>query len=491
MAGSLRDKTIEGVGWNTLNTILKKCISFLVTIVLARLVTPEEYGLIGLVGVVSVLIGGFIDCGLGSALVRKTNATEDDYNTVFVMNMAMSVVVFAIVFITAPFVASFFNQPRLTALTRVAAIGLIVGTIGNVQSLQLTKRLDFKTPTKISFISCVVSGIIGIVMAALGFGAWALLGQSLSATFISTLLVCIYNRWAPKFYFSRDSFKELFGFGSKLLLASLLEKLWGQINNIVIGRFYNPATLGQYNRGHTYAELFSSNLIGIVQGVSYPSLSLIQDDVERLKQAYRKIIKITMLTSLCCMLGLAAVAKPIVFILIGDQWAQAADFLTIMCFSMAIFPLTALNLNMLQVQGRSGLILKLDIITKTISIIPIVMGALVSIWAMLWTELIVTPLIYYVNSYYSGRLINYSIMEQVHDILPSILITTLMFAIVYPMSLLDIPYLLMLMLQVLCGVILVFVLCEVTKLEEWAEIKTIAKDYFLKFKMKISANHDS
>ena len=339
------------------------------------------------------------------------------------------------------------------------------------------KEIDFRTQTKISLIASLSSGGIGVGMAFYGCSIWSLVGQQLSRQFLNTLFLWIYNSWRPVLEFSIDSFKNLFGFGSKLLFVSLIDTIYKNIYYIVIGRFYTPVQLGQYTRAEQFNTIFSSNLTAIVQRVSYPVLSSIQEENVRLRNAYQRIIKTTMLVTFICMLGLAAIAKPLIILLIGEKWLPAVQFLQIICFSGMLYPLHALNLNILQVKGRSDLCLKLEIIKKLILILPIIAGICCDIEYMLWSSVFISFVAYLFNSYYSSRLISYSTLSQIKDILPSFLIAFCVSGCIWSVTLLNLSNWLLLLIQMFVAVVLYFVILEKLCLEEYMELRQLTLSF--------------
>ncbi|MFV0599410.1 MAG: lipopolysaccharide biosynthesis protein [Bacteroidales bacterium] len=473
MSESLKTKTIKGVSWSFVDNIAGSGIMFLVGLILARILTPKEFGLIGIISIFIAVFNSIVDSGFSNALIRKHNATHIDYNTAFIFNLVLSIFLFIGLFFFAPFVGSFFEEPQLVPLTRAMSVIVLINAFALVQRTLLVKRVDFKTQTKISIIASISSGVIGIGMALSGFGVWSLVAQQISRQLLNTVFLWIFNKWLPKLEFSIKSFKELFGFGWKLLVSGLIDTIWNQLYQVIIGKFYSTSDLGQFTRARGFSDIFSSNLTGVVQRVSYPVLSSIQDDNERLKQAYKKIIKSTMFMAFVLMLGLAAVAKPMVLILIGEKWLPSVEFLQIICFSAMLYPLHAINLNMLQVKGRSDLFLILEIVKKTIAVGPILLGIFVNINAMLWGSVIIGFICYYLNSYYSGRDLNYGIMEQIKDILPSFLIAFFMAAIVWAISFINITPFLLLPIQLILGFIIIFAIGEKTKMNEYIELKEI------------------
>lgn len=473
MPESLRGKAIKGSGWSFIDNVANQGITFLVGLVLARLLTPEEYGLIGIITIFIAIFNSIVDSGFSNALIRKNDAKDIDYNTVFLTNLLFSVVLFIVLYVCAPVISRFFEQPLLVPLMRVMGSIVIINAFAIIQRTILVKAVDFKTQTKVSLISSIASGVLGIGMAVTGWGVWSLVGQQVSRQLLNSVFLWIFAKWYPKMEFSFRSFRELFDFGWKLLVSGLIDTVCTRIYQIVIGKFYSPAMLGQYTRADQFASIASSNITTVVQRVSYPILSSVQDDKERLKNGYKKIIKETMFITFTLMLGMAAIAKPMILTLIGEQWLPCVPFLQIVCLSMMLYPLSALNLNMLQVQGRSDLFLKLEIIKKTIAIAPLLLGIFVNIYWMLWSNFVVGLIAYYLNAYYSGPFLNYSIAEQFKDILPSFSIASSMSLVVYALSFIELPALLLLAIQLIAGALLTLLISEWVKLPEYMEIKNI------------------
>lgn len=482
MTTGIKHKAVKGVGWSFADNILNQGITFIVGLVLARLLTPEEYGLIGIITIFIAVFNSIVDSGFSNALIRKTDAKDIDYNTVFITNLLISLILFFALFFSAPIIARFFGQPQLIPLTKVMAFVLVINAFALIQRTILVKNLDFKTQAKVSLSSSITSGIIGIYMAFNGLGVWSLVGQQISRQLLNTILLWVWAKWYPKIQFSIQSFKDLFGFGWKLLVSGLIDTIWKDIYQVIIGKCYSAETLGQYTRAQQFGSIFSSNLTAVVQRVSYPVLSEIQDDNQRLKSAYKKIIKVTMLVTFSCMLGLAAIAKPMIITLIGKQWLPAVPLLQIICFQMMLYPLHVINLNMLQVQGRSDLFLKLEIIKKFIAVGPLLLGIFVNIYWMLIGSVISGFIAYYLNAFYSGKLLDYSIYEQVKDIFPSFLVAFFMAIVVFTISFINLPSFILLVIQILAGVSIIVGFCELVKLDAYIEIKNIALSFIKKFR---------
>jgi O-antigen/teichoic acid export membrane protein len=469
---SLRNKTIKGTFWSAADAFLGQGITFVVGIVLARLLSPEEYGMIGICLIFTTILNGIVDSGFSNAIIRKKEATNEDYNTMFITNMVVSVVLYALLYFLAPLISSFF-QMELTSIVRVIGLVLIINGLSLTQQTNLTKKIDFKTKTKASIVSAILSGVIGIGMAYAGFGVWALVAQLLSKQIVYTIALWILNRWMPNFHFSVESFKYMWGFGWKLLVSGLLNNIWNQLYQVVVGKFYNAATLGQYTRGREYANIFSANITSIVQRVTYPVLAEVQDEKERMVSAYRKVIKVTMFVTCVCMISLGAVAEPLIYCLIGEKWHQAATFLPLICISMSLYPLHAINLNMLQVQGRSDIFLYLEIVKKIIAIGPLCIGIFFDIYWMLIGSIVTGLICFFLNTYYTGKKLGYSSWKQLKDVAPSYGVALVIALAVYFLKYLPFNHWVILPLQIVVGVIVFFIVCETTKLSEYLEIKKI------------------
>lgn len=482
MAQSLKHKTIKGVSWSFVDNLANQGVTFLVGLVLARILTPDDYSLLGIIVIFISVFNSIVDSGFSNALIRKNDATDKDYNTVFVSNLGISFFLCAALYLLAPSIAKFLYRPLLTDLLRVMSFIIIINAFAIIQRTILMKNIDFKTQTKISLISSISSGVIGIGMALTGFGVWSLVGQQFSRQSLNTIFLWVYAKWFPKIQFSINSFKELFGIGWKLMVSGLLDTIWREIYQVVIGKCYAPATLGQYTRAQQFSSLCSSNLTAVIQRVSYPVLSSIQNDKCRLKAAYKRIIRISMLPTFVLMLGMAGSARSMIQVLVGDQWLPAVPLLQIICFQMMLYPLHSLNLNMLQVEGRSDLFLKLEIIKKTIAIGPIILGIFIGIYWMLIGSVITGIVAYYLNAYYSGAAIGYSIKEQVTDILPSFGVGLLTGWMAFIMSFIPVSPFILFPFQIIVGAIVAIGLSKKIELPEYLELETIIKESLIKIK---------
>lgn len=478
---SLKDKTVKGVAWSGLDNVAQFGVTFVVSIILARLLSPDDYGLLGILAIFTAICGALVNSGFNVALIRKIDVSDDDYNTTFVVNLIISVLLYFTLYLCAPLISSFFNREELIILTRVSSIGIIIGALAIVQQTRLTVQIDFKTQTKITLCASFFSGIIGIGMALLGFGVWALVFQGLSAQSVRTALLWFYNKWIPRWAFSKDSFNSLFGFGWKIMISNLLDTVWKEMYQVVVGKFYSPATLGQYTRSNGFSQLLSNNLTNVVQRVSYPVLSSIQNEKERMVDAYRRIIKVTMYICVTSMFLMAAVSEPLLYCLIGPKWHEAAIYLPLICLAGSTYPLQSLNLNMLEVQGRSDLFLVLEILKKIIAVGPLLVGATIGILPMLYFNLLTTVIAFFLNSHYSGKLIGYSSWMQIKDVSVSYGISIVMAVLVFLLKYLPISYWIILPTQILLGICTIVAMSKFLKIKEYDETLLILKPYLNKF----------
>lgn len=416
---TLREKTIAGLKWSFADRFVSVGVQFTVGVVLARLLTPKDFGLVGMVTVFTVLGTTFVDSGFSQALIRKEKCSERDYSTVFYFNLLIGGAVYGLLILLAAPIARFYNEPELTGIVKAIGVIIIIESLTVIQRTILTKNINFKLQTKISVIASVLSGLTGITLALIGYGVWSLVWRTIIQYMLISLLLWRWNRWKPQWIFDSGSFREMFGFGSKLLASGLINTTFQNIYYLVIGKFFSAVDLGLYTKADQFKTLPSQNLDNVIQRVSYPVLAEIQNDNQRLKNAYRRLIKNTMFLSFVSMIGIAAIARPMVITLLGEKWSGTVPMLQLLCFSGMLYPLHSLNLNMLKVKGRSDLFLTLEIIKKALVVPAVVLGVLYGIETMLVCIVVNSFIAYYINSYWSGALIGYPVLEQVVDILPS------------------------------------------------------------------------
>jgi len=452
-------------------------VQFIISIILARLLMPREFGLMGMIVVFIAISEAFVNSGFSSALIRKKNASQSDYSTVFYFSLAVSILFFIFLFLSAGHISMFFNEPQLKSIIRALGSVLVIDSLTMIHRTKLTKSIDFKLQSKISFVASVGSGVIAILMAISGLGVWSLVAQRLSRQLINSLLLMIWNRWMPSFVFSRDSFKELFGYGSKLLASSLIDNIYSNINSLLIGKYFSAVSLGFYNRADEFNKMPAYNMSGIIGRVSYPVLCSAQDDNEALRSIYRKFIRNTMFITFTFMMLMASVAEPLIITLIGEKWHDSVILFQMLAFTGMFYPLHVLNLNILQVKGRSDLFLKLEIIKKVLAVPAIVAGVLFGIKYMIAGMMINTLVDFYLNNHWSKKMIGYSFMEQVKDIMPSFLQALPMSFTVYALGILSpFGYAATLYLQLFTGIILIIGINELTMQRDYLYIKGIIKE---------------
>jgi teichuronic acid exporter len=426
MVSEIKKKTINGVLWSAVERFSIQGLQFIIGLVLARLLLPADYGLVGMLAIFLAMSHTFVKSGFSYALIQKKNRNETDFSTAFFFNIGVGILFYFILFFSAQFIASFYKTPELEPLTKVIGINVFISSLSIVQRAKLTIDLDFKTQAKASFISALIGGCVGIYMAYNGYGVWSLVVQSLLRNGINTILLWILSKWVPKAIFSITSFKSLFSFGSKLLGAGLLNTLFNNIYLILIGKLFNARELGFYTRAFHLQQFPSENITNILQRVTFPVLSSMQDDENKLLHAYKNFIKISAFIVFPLMMGLAIIAEPLVQLVLTDKWLPAVPMLQLLCFAGMLYPIHAINLNILNVKGRSDLFLKLEIIKKIIITIAILITFSFGIKALIIGQIATSLIGYFINTYYSGRMINYGTIKQVKDLIPIIMITTAM-----------------------------------------------------------------
>lgn len=427
MADNLKQKAISGARWGFIENLSSLAVTFVVAFVLQRwFLSPREFGLVGDLAIFIAISISLIDNGFSAAIIKKPEPSAKDLSTTFVTNLVISLVCFAILQLCAPLVAAYFSEPELTRLLRVLSFVLIINAVSIIQRVLLVKAVDFKSLTKCSVTASVVSGIVGIWMAFRGYGVWSLVGQQISRQAVNTIMLWIVGHWRISLMFSGKSFRELFSYGSNVLATGLLDTLFKNIYFPVIGKGFGTAVLGQYTSAEKYSNVTSNNLSQVVQRVSFPVLSKVQDDDDRLRNAFRTILKVVMAVSVLVSFWLSAISYPFIVGLVGEQWTPAAHILSIACLAGAFYPAHYLYQNILQVKGKMRLYLTLDILKKVLMAISIVIGIVFkSLDVLLWGMVAASILTLFINAYFSGRCINYSLFSQIWDLLPMFLIAVI------------------------------------------------------------------
>ncbi len=419
---SLKRQAIHGTLWSAIEKFSLLGLQFLLQIVLARLLTPADYGIVGILTVFLAISNAFIDCGFTSALVQNQQRTEEDFSTAFYFNVTGALVFYCFLFITAPMIANFYKMPILTSVTRVLALTLPISALGMVNRTKLQIAVDFKTQTKASLSAVIISGIIGIWLAYRGYGVWALVAQSVSNALFNTILLFYLLRWRPKFMFSIVSFKKMFGFGSNLLAASLLDVFYFNMYPLVIGKMFSAVDLGFYSRASSFAHLPSTLTTNIVTRVTFPVFSQIQHDLTRLLTAYKKYLAVVTGLYAPVLLGLCVIAKPMIRVLIGEQWSSAVPLLQILCIACLFDCMTQINLNLLYVKGYTGAVLKLNIIKRIISFGILVLSLPFGLKGLCVGQVIYSQVALFLNTYYTKQILKFGYWMQIKDVLPIYLV---------------------------------------------------------------------
>lgn len=454
---NLKIKTIKGLLWSFSELLMNQGFSVVIQIILARLLLPEDFGLIGMITIFISISTSIIDSGLSNALIREEKIGDRECSTVFYFNLAISVLVYLILFFCAPYIGRFFNEGRLINILRILAISIIIDAFGIIQRILLTRKIDFKTQTKISILSSVISGVIGIIAAAMGLGVWSLIIRTLFMSLIQSTLLFVYNRWMPQLVFDICAFKRLFNFGWKMLISSLMDTVYSNLYYIIIGKFFSVLDLGYYTNACKLKDAASKSITGAVQKVSYPVLSKLNNDEVRLKRGYKNILKCTAFIIFPVMIGLAAVGKSLITAVLGGKWVPSIFYFQILCLEAMLYPLHVINLNILQVKGRADLFLKLEMVKKVCGVLLII-AALCSktgIYGILFAAVVDSYIAYYINAFYSKSLINYSFKEQLRDLMPILGMSLVMGISVYLFEwMISLPNVLMLISQIILGILI-------------------------------------
>jgi O-antigen/teichoic acid export membrane protein len=471
VADSLRSKTIHALSWSFLESIGLQGVRLVIGIVLARLLFPEQFGLVGMLTIFMAVAQAFLDSGFGAALIQKRDATPIDACSMFYFNIVVGLMAAGLMCLVAPWIAAFFSQPVLAPLTRLLSLTIVTNSFGLIQNTILQKQINFKTQTKVSLMAGVISGIIGVTLAGMGFGVWSLAVQQISSSFCRTAFLWFVNDWRPALIFSLKSLREMFGFGSRLLVSGLLNQIFENIYLLVIGKLFSAADLGFFTRAQALEEIPSQTFSGMVGRVAFPVFSTIQDDPGRLKRGMKKALSTLVLVNFPMMVGLAIIARPLVLVLLTDKWAGCITYFQLLCVVGLLYPLHLINLNVLQALGRSDLFLRLEIIKKLLILINIAVTWRWGISAMICGMIGLSIIAYYLNSYYTGALLGYPIREQLRDLIPSLITSVLMGIAVYAVGLLPFPnHWPMLLVQVLTGVVAYVGLCRIFRLAAFVEI---------------------
>lgn len=431
---SLKQQTKRGLYWRLFEQFSNYGVQFVIGILMARMLSPEDYGITALPAVFTAVAGIFASGCFSTALVRKQELKEEDLSTAFYYSLGVGILCYIALFIAAPWIADFYNAPVLKPLMRITAIGFIYGPLGSIQSVLMKRRLDFKTPAKISVVTRIIGGVLGITLAFMGYGVWALVMSGFVAGIIGLCITVSAVRWFPKTGWSKESFRYLWGYGNKLMGSQLLDTIYCNITPVIIGKFYSPADLGVYNRAQNYANMPSQNVYGMIYGVTFPVLSKMQDDNERLSRNYRRMLKTIAFVVFPMMMGLAALARPIIIVMITAKWEACVLLLQLMCFSMMWWPIHALNLNVLLVKGESGKFFRLEVIKKIWGLSIMALTLPLGIVYFTAAGIVSSLFSLVINTYYTGKIIHVGYFRQMRDFMPTLLLSFTMFAVCFSLT---------------------------------------------------------
>ncbi len=479
-SANLKGTAAKGLLWSAIDRLGAQGVQFIFGILITRILLPEDYGLVGMILIFMAVGQTLIDSGFGSALIWKKDSTRLDYSTVFYFNIFISLFLYIIVYFLAPLISDFYNEPRLINLIRVLCLNFIILSFSLIQQVLLQKRVDFKALSFINIIGSFFSGILSLYLAVKGFGVWTIVVQMLSKSFITTFFLWVFNKWRPQLEFSWTSLKELFGFGSKLTVAGLINTIFQYLYFNIIGKIFPLTSLGYYTRAVQIQEFPVKTISNIFQRVTFPVFATLQDEPERLKKAVRKTLRTMFFFTFPILLGLIAIADELIEVVLTEKWVPASGYFKLLCLVGLFYIFGAINGEILKTKGKSNWVLKLEIITKIILVINIFVTYRWDISAIIIGQLVTVFISYLMGSFYVWKLIHYSLWQQFKDIFIYLLISVLMFAAVTIISLFISDSLIRLLVMTIFGVLFYFFLAWVLKLDEINELKNLVTGKLIK-----------
>ncbi|HEU5123466.1 MAG TPA: MOP flippase family protein [Verrucomicrobiae bacterium] len=474
MSSSLKTKTLGALSWSLVQELSQRGLQFVIGIVLARLLGPKEFGMLAMLTIFIAVSQALVDSGFGSALIQRKNPTQADESSVFYFNIFLGFLMAGLLCLAAPWISQFYNQPQLTSLVRVLSVVLIINSISVVQNALMVRRLDFKRQAMVSVASMSVSGVAALIMAWRGFGVWSLVGQQVTASIVRTAMLWRINTWRPGWIFSWKSLRELFGFGSGMMASALTNRIFDNLTSLVIGKAFSAAMLGYYSRAVTLQDTVSQSLANVANRVTFPVFSQLQNDPERMKRGLRKAMTTLAFVQFPMLIGLAAVAKPLILFLLTEKWAPSIPYLQLLCFAGLLYPMHLLNLNVLTAMGRSDLYFRLGIVKRVLQVVAIVATFPFGVLAMVVGQVAVSFISFFINGYFTKRFIGYSILEQANDLLPYAAASVAMGISVF---IIDLPFgehhAAQLFTKICLGVIIYLILSRGLRLSALGEMKSL------------------
>ncbi|MDY4175756.1 MAG: lipopolysaccharide biosynthesis protein [Bacteroidales bacterium] len=434
-ADDMKSKAASGLAWTSFEKVGQEVIQFVIGIIIARILAPEDFGVVGMTAIFLALANTIVDSGFGSALIQKKDRTEADYSTCFYFNILVGLAIYGILWIAAPWIADFYRTPILTDVVRVLGIAFIINSLSISQTARMTAEMQFRQMSVITIVAQLVTGLVGLVLAMTGWGVWALVFQQIASGAVRLIGMEIALKWVPSLQFSRQSFRHLFGFGSKILCSSIINTVYNNLYTLVIGRAFLPSDVGYYTRANQTAALPTSSLTQVVMKVAYPMMAQVQDDVERLRNAYTKFLRAQLFVIFPVLLGIAALAEPLFLVLLGEKWLPAVPLLQVLCLGMLFDPLTVINLNILYVKGRTDLVLRLELIKKPIAFLILFLSLNFGLMWLCAGRALYCLIAYAFNCYYTGRFIGMGFWRQIVIILPVLVRGVVMGAVCYGLCL--------------------------------------------------------
>lgn len=475
--GNLKGTAAKGLFWSAIDRFGAQGIQFIFGILVTRILLPEDYGLIGMILIFMAVGQTLVDSGFGSSLIWKKNPTPADYSTVFYFNISVSFILYLLFFFLAPVIARFYNEPQLTGLIRILCLNFIILSFSLIQQVVLQKKVDFKLMAYVNVFASLVAGIVALVLALKGFGAWAIVIQILAKSIFTSALLWIFNRWRPLFVFSMNSLKELFGYGSKLTVASLIYTIFQYFYFNVIGKLFPVASLGFYTRAVQLQEFPVKTIGSVFNRVVFPIFSTIQDDNERLRNAIRKTLKTMVFTTFPILFGLIAVSDPLIEVLLTAKWLPASGYFKLLCFTGLFYTFQVLNGEVLKTKGKSDWVLKLELITKTILVINIFLTYRWGIMAIIWGQLAVVVVAWLLGSFYVWKLVRYSLWQQLRDISVYLALSVAMYFLVIFISGYFSDPAVSLLVMTVAGTVFYLGSATALRLEEITEVKNLVQKF--------------
>lgn len=476
MENITKNKVISGLFWRYGEKLGAQGVQFILTIILARLLSPSDYGMIALITVFIDVCTVFIESGFGAALIQKKNSDNLDFSTVFYFNIAMSIFLIVILYILSPYVAIFYSEPKLKNILRVLSINLLIGGLNNVQYAYVSKLMQFKKFFFATLIGTIISAGVGILMAYNGYGVWSLVAQRLINQAIDTVFLWFTVKWRPILKFSIIRFKRLYSFAWKLLCSNLIVKVYVNMYNLIIGKVYTSQDLGYYNRGQNIPSFAINNINSSLDSVLYPALAEHQENKEKIKEMTRRSISVSTFLIFPIMAGLAAVAKPLTILLLTEKWLPSVPFMQFCCITYALLPIQTANLQAINALGRSDMYLKLEIVKKIVGVILLCISIRFGIYVMMVARCVDSVIAFILNAYPNKKLLNYGFSEQVKDIVPACMISLIMGILVYCILFFNVNIILTLILQVIVGILSYLFMAKVFKLEALEYVINVIKD---------------